>query len=188
MRAPRLVPALRGAAPCLDAVFDTVASKIEAVTVDAASDELLAAELQRGQCIGAAEHELLRVRGDRAAHAREAASDLEGAAAGVADQSTLQRLRSLTPCLKFIVRDVTHSCRRVTAKPEAADEHLEELTRRLVTDKHSITQIIQHSDVWRREFASFVERQEDCSGGRSSTSVPPSIERTWRPNTWRTTP
>ena len=58
---------------------------IEVVTVvDAASDELLAAELQRGQCIGAAEQELLRVRGDRAALARKAASDLEGAAADIA--------------------------------------------------------------------------------------------------------
>ena len=32
---------------------------------------------------------------------------------------------------------------------------------------HSIAQITQHSDVWRREFASFVERQEDRSGGRA---------------------
>ena len=85
---------------------------IEALTVDAASDELLAAELQRGQCIGAAEQELLRLRGDRAAPAREA-----GAAADVADQSTLQRLLSLAPNLKLIVRDVTHASRRVTAKP-----------------------------------------------------------------------
>ena len=139
---------------------------IEAVTVDAASDELLAAELQRGQCIGAAEQELLRLRGDRAAPAREAARVLEGAAADVTDQPTLQRLLSLTPNLKLIVRDVTHASRRVTAKPEAADEHLEELTRRLFVDKHSIPQIIQHSDVWRREFACFVERQEDGSGGR----------------------
>ena len=134
---------------------------IEALTVDVASDELLAAELQRGQCIGAAAQELLRLRGDRAAPAREA-----GAAPDVADQSTLQRLLSLTPNLKLIVRDVTHASRRVTAKPEAADEHLEELTRRLFVDKHSIAQIIQHSDVWRREFACFVERQEDGSGGR----------------------
>ena len=81
------------------------------------------------------------------------------------NQSTLQRLLSLTPNLKLIVRDVTHASRRVTAKPEAVDEHLEILTRRLFTDKHSITQIIEHSNVWRREFASFVERQEDCSGG-----------------------
>ena len=159
-------PGLRGAAPLPDAVFDAVAGMIEAVTVDAASDELLAAEFQRGQCIGAAEQELLRLRGDRAAPAREAARVLEGAAADVADQPTLQRLLSLTPNLKLIVRDVTHASRRVTAKPEAADEHLEELTRRLFVDKHRITQIIQHSDVWRREFACFVERQEDGSGGR----------------------
>ena len=158
-------PGLRGAAPLPDAVFDAVAGMIEAVTVDAASDELLAAEFQRGQCIGAAEQELLRLRGDRAAPARDARV-LEGAAADVADQPTLQRLLSLTPNLKLIVRDVTHASRRVTAKPEAADEHLEELTRRLFVDKHSITQIIQHSDVWRREFACFVERQEDGSGGR----------------------
>ena len=97
---------------------------IEAVTVEAASDELLATELQRGQCIGAAEQQLLRLRGDRAAPAGEAASDLERAAADVADQSTLQRLRSLTPNLKLIVCDVAHASRRVTAKPEAADEHL----------------------------------------------------------------
>ena len=158
-------PGLRGAAPLPDAVFDAVAGMIEAVTVDAASDELLAAEFQRGQCIGAAEQELLRLRGDRAAPAREARV-LEGAAADVTDQPTLQRLLSLTPNLKLIVRDVTHASRRVTAKPEAADEHLEELTRRLFVDKHSITQITQHSDVWRREFACFVERQEDGSGGR----------------------
>ena len=44
-------------------------------------------------------------------------SDLEGAAAGIADQSTLQRL--LTPTFKLIiVRDVTHASRRVTAKPD----------------------------------------------------------------------
>ena len=135
---------------------------IEAVTVDAASDELLAAEFQRGQCIGAAEQELLRLRGERAAPAREA----ESAAADVADQPNLQRLLSRTPNLKFIVRDVTHASRRVTAKPEAADKHLEALSRRLFVDKHSITQITQHSDVWRREFACFVERQEDGSGGR----------------------
>ena len=108
---------------------------IEVVTVDAASNELLAAELQRGQCIGAADQELLRVGGDRAALAWEAASDLEGAAAGIADQSTLHRLLPLTPSLKLIVRDVTHASRRVTAKPEAADEHLEKLARRLFADK-----------------------------------------------------
>ena len=90
--APRIVPALGGADPLPDAVFDAVAGMIEAVTVDAASNELLAAALQRGQCIGAAEQVLLRVRGDRAALAWEAASDLEGAAAGIADQSTLHRL------------------------------------------------------------------------------------------------
>ena len=84
-------PGLRGAAPLPDAVFDAVASMIEAVTVDAASDELLAAEFQRGQRIGAAEQELLRLRGDRAAPAREAARVLEGAAADVADQPTLPR-------------------------------------------------------------------------------------------------
>ena len=55
----------------------------------------------------------LRVRDDRAALAREAASDLEGVAADVADQSTLHRLLSLTPNLKLIVRDVTHASRRV---------------------------------------------------------------------------
>ena len=42
-----------------------------------------------------------------------------------------------------------------------------ELTRRIFTDKHSITQVTQHSDVWRRELASSVERQEDRSGGRA---------------------
>ena len=46
-------------------------------------------------------------------------SDLEGAAAGIADQSTLQRLLPLTPTFKLIiVRDVTHASRRVTAKPD----------------------------------------------------------------------
>ena len=34
----------------------------------------------------------------------------------------------------------------MTAKLEAADEHLEEVTRRLFTDKHSNTQVIQHSE------------------------------------------
>ena len=34
--------------------------------------------------------------------------------------------------------------------------------------KRSITQVTQHSDVWRREFASFVDRQEDRSGGRGA--------------------
>ena len=63
------------------------------------------------QCIGAAEKELLRVRGDRAALAWEAASDLEGDAAGIADQSILHRLLPLTPNLKLIVRDVTHASR-----------------------------------------------------------------------------
>ena len=63
---------LRGATPLPDAVFDAVAGMIEAVTVDAASDELLAAELHRGQCIGAAKQEM--VHGDRAALAQEAAS------------------------------------------------------------------------------------------------------------------
>ena len=42
----------------------------------------------------------------------------------------------------------------------------QELTRRIFTDKRSIAQVTQHSDVWRREFASSVERQEDRSGGR----------------------
>ena len=91
-------------------------------------------------------------------------------AAGVADnadKATLQSLLSLTPSLKLIVRDVAHASRRVTAKPEAADEYLDELPRRIFTDKHSLAQITQHSDVWRREFASFVERQEDRSGGRA---------------------
>ena len=45
-------------------------------------------------------------------------SDLEGAAAGIADQSTLQRLLPLTANLKLIVREVTHASRRVTAKPD----------------------------------------------------------------------
>ena len=159
-------PALNpGAAPLPDAVFLAVAGMIEAVTVvDAASDEFFAAELQRGQCVGA--EELLRLRADRAAPAREA-----GAAADVADQSTLQRLLSLTPNLKLIVRDETHASRRVTAKPEAADEHLAQLTRRLFTDKNSITQIIEHSDVWRRKWEFFVERQEDGSGGRVVNDV-----------------
>ena len=102
-------------------------------------------------------------------------SDLEGAAAGIADQSTLQRLLSLTSNLKLIVRDVAHASRRVTAKPEAADEHLEKLTRRLFTDKNSITQIIEHSRVWRREFASFVEARKTAAAAASSASAPPSI-------------
>ena len=42
----------------------------------------------------------------------------------------------------------------------------QELTRRVFTDTHSIAQVTQHSDVWRRELASSVERQEDRSGGR----------------------
>ena len=83
------------------------------------------------------------------------------------DQATVQRLRTLTPNLKLIVRDVAHASRRVTAKPEAADEYLDELPRRIFTDKRAITVITQHSDVWRREFASFVESQGNCSGGRA---------------------
>ena len=79
---------------------------------------------------------------------------MHGGVADNTDKATLQRLLSLTPNLKLIVRDVTHASRRVTAKPDAADEYLDELSRRIFTDKHSIAQIIQHSDVWRREFAS----------------------------------
>ena len=46
-------------------------------------------------------------------------SDLECAATGIADQSTVQCLLPLTPTFKLtIVRDVTHASRRVTAKPD----------------------------------------------------------------------
>ena len=68
-----------------------------------------------GNAWDGAERELLRLRGDIAAPAREAPDDHGGDAAGVADktdQATLQRLLSLTPNLKLIVRDVTHASRR----------------------------------------------------------------------------
>ena len=85
------------------------------MAVDAASDELLAFELPRWQCVGGTERELLRLRGDITAPAREAPDGHGGDAAGVADktdQATLQRLLSLTPKLKLTVRDVTHASRR----------------------------------------------------------------------------
>ena len=82
------------------------------------------------------------MRGDISALAREAPDGHGGDdAAGVADntdKATLQRLLSLTPNLKLIVRDVSHTSRRVTAKPEAAGKYLAELTRHIFTGKHRI--------------------------------------------------
>lgn len=123
--------------------------------------------MQRGQCLGAADSELLRLRGQQAARARQG-HGVDGDDCSDGDETAMGRLHSLTPNLKLVIRDATHASRRVTAKPEAADTRLDELTRRLFTDKHSITQIIQHSEVWRREFHCFIELQENQSGGRVS--------------------
>lgn len=137
--------------------LDRVLAKVEAVTVDAASDELLAAELGRGEGIDREDVAgLLRLRGS--------SRDDDAPALARGPIAATDLLKPLTPNLRLVIRDVTHASRRVTQKPEAADDYLSGLVDWLFADKHSITQIIHHSEVWRHEFQTFVAKQDEAVG------------------------
>ena len=49
-------------------------------------------------------------------------------------------------------------------KPELADEYLEQLVEKLFTDRHSIMQIIHHSELWTYQFGQCVKELEDKVG------------------------
>ena len=101
--------------------------KIEAMTIDSASDEVLAAELMRGN-------------------------------------STSPKETSMAPNLNFVIRDVTHASRRCIQKPEKSDDYLHEIVGTLFTNRSSITQRIEHSLVWREQFAKHVQEVDDQVG------------------------
>ena len=99
---------------------------IEAITVDSASDELLACEMMRG-------------------------------CGGMTPQST--------PNLKCIIRDATHSARRVTSKPEKADPFLQEIHNKLISSKASISQILHNSTtLWGPRFAARIKELDNHVG------------------------
>ena len=130
--------------------MNAVLNKIEVVRAAATHGAALAGELQGA---GAAQP---RARGARARRRAALARRYD-----CDDCEDFEGLRAMMPNLKFVLRNnvLSSASRSVIAKPESADNRLHELTCRLFTDQQSITQIIQLSDVWRREFAGFAGAQ-----------------------------
>jgi len=66
----------------------------------------------------------------------------------------------LTPNLRFVVRDKTHSSRRITSRPWAADEALKSTLNLLGHGPGSIAKLLQHSPEIQRIFRDFAETSD----------------------------
>lgn len=82
---------------------------------------------------------------------------------GAADeQKSLRLLSQLLPNARFICRDATHSARRLTSKPWAADSFLNEVMQTYILSSSSIVCTIQNSVDLRHVFGENVKEDEQA--------------------------
>ena len=103
-----------------------VRMSVTSITVDSASDELLASELMRSRQV-----------------------------------KVSQEMQTLTPNLKFVVRDKTHASRRITSRPWQADSALAETLKHICSTRGSIARLIEFSPEIKRVFQEYAA-QSDC--------------------------
>ena len=118
---------------------------------------------------------------------------------GASDEQKVIRLLAevMFPAARFIVRDTTHSARRLTRSPWSADPYFSELVDTYITGGASIVMTILHSPDLRSQWCGFVAGDQDaevntirflgCSKDRfDSTTVPLSRFVVAFDSVWRT--
>ncbi|MCP4239061.1 MAG: hypothetical protein GY772_00695 [bacterium] len=133
---------------------------LQVLTVDSANDEVLSGEIMAA--------------GNAAEKYRAIAPNLRIIVRDVTHASR----RSLAPRTQCVgsrssgtelrrTQQTRHTAiSRSAQKPESADEFLADLTYRLFTSKRSLTQRIEHSEVWRAEFARYCRDVESSVSDR----------------------
>ena len=141
---PGTPPYIHGPAPARDeALFEKLINAIEVFVADAASDEMLCGRNLTTPLVLPAAHD---------------------APTGPAVDVLGKHLHNL----KFIERDRSHACRRIVSRPWSTDAYMQHVVGLFVTNAHSITNLVEHSEIIKNWFQECINRAaEDQLSARS---------------------